>query len=90
MSTADLADPVGFLDRVITDESSRSNLAFWANHHFGDTTPGSSTARFHAAIDTLVERWQEQAATHADQPRVEHDALDDEDDSDEESVPQAD
>lgn len=91
MSTADLADPLGFLDRVITDESSRSNLAFWANHHFGDTTPGSATARFHAAIDTLVERWAEQAALHTGEPRVEHDALDDEDDPDEdESVPQAD
>jgi CDP-glycerol glycerophosphotransferase (TagB/SpsB family) len=87
MSTADLADPLGFLDRAINDETARSNLAFWANHHFGDTTPGSATARFHAAIDTLVERWEEQDATHEREARVEHDALDDEDDSDDESVP---
>jgi hypothetical protein len=92
MSTADLADPLGFLDRVIHDEESRANLAHWAEHHFGDTTPGSSTARFHAAIDLLVARWEEQAALHLGEPRVEHDPLDDQegDDSDEESVPQPD
>ena len=91
MSTADLADPLGFLDRVITDEASRANLAHWAQHHFGDTTPGASTERFHAAIETLIGRWESEAANHAGEPRVEHDPQgDDEDDSDEESVPQAD
>ena len=91
MSTSDLADPLGFLDRVITDEASRKNLAHWAQHHFGDTTPGASTARFHAAIDLLIGRWEEQAALHPGEPRVEHDPLDEEDDdSDEESVPQPD
>jgi hypothetical protein len=90
MSTADLADPLGFLDRVIHDEESRANLAHWADHHFGDTTPGASTARFHAAIDTLVARWEEQAALHAGEPRVEHDPQADDDSADEESVPQAD
>lgn len=93
MSTADLADPLAFIDRVIHDEASRANLAHWAEHHFGDTTPGASTARFHAAIDLLVERWEEQAALHPGEPRVEHDPQDDQDDgddSDEESVPQPD
>ena len=91
MSTADLADPLGFLDRVITDEGSRANLAHWAQHHFGDTTPGASTARFHAAVERLIALWDEQAALHQGEPRVEHDPTGDrDDDSDEESVPQPD
>lgn len=93
MSTADLDDALGFLDRVITDESSRANLAHWAEHHFGDTTPGSATARFHAAVDRLIGVWEQHAALHPGEPRVEHDPQsddDDGDDSDEESVPQPD
>ena len=90
MSTADLADPIGYLDRVLTDESSRANLAFWAQHHFGDTTPGAATARFHAAIERLLAVWDEHAAQHPDDPRVEHDPQSDDDDSDDESVPQRD
>ena len=42
------------VDRVLNDESARSTLAFWSAHHFGDTTPGASTARFHAAVERLV------------------------------------
>lgn len=87
MSTADLADPLGFLDRVIHDEASRANLAFWASHHFGDTTPGASTARFHAAVERLIALWTVHAARHIHDPGGESDPLDDEDD---ESLPQAD
>jgi len=91
MSVADLADPLAFIDRVIHDETSRANLAHWAEHHFGDTAPGASTERFHAAIELLIGRWHEQAALHQGEPRVEHDPQqDDGDDSDEESVPQPD
>ena len=94
MSTDDVAGTLAFLDRVMTDESARANLAHWAEHHFGDTTPGASTARFHAAIDRLVELWTVQAAQHADQPRVdqvpEGDQADDDADGEDESVPQPD
>jgi hypothetical protein len=92
MSTADLADPLAFLGRVMTDDAARANLAHWAEHHFGDTTPGAATARFHAAIDHLVELWNEQVALHPGEARVEHDPQDDQDDAgdDDESVPQAD
>jgi hypothetical protein len=87
MSTADLSDTLGFLDRVIHDEASRANLAFWATHHFGDTTPGASTARFHAAVEKLIALWAEHAPQHVDDSSGESDPLDDEDD---ESLPQGD
>jgi len=88
MTTDDVPDTIAFLDRVITDESSRANLAHWAQHHFGDMTPGSSTKRFHAAVAQLVELWEEHAAQHVGQARVEA-APDGDDDGDDESVPQA-
>jgi hypothetical protein len=87
MSVEALPDTLGFLDRVIHDEASRANLAFWATHHFGDTTPGSSTARFHAAVEKLIALWREHAPQHIDDSSGESDPLDDEDD---EALPQAD
>jgi hypothetical protein len=87
LSVDDLSDTLGFLDSVINDEGSRANLEFWARHHFGDTTPGAATARFHAAVEKLIALWTEHAAKHLDEPSGESDPLDDEDD---ESLPQAD
>ena len=78
------AEIVPEVDRVLTDAAAHAALQHWATHYFGDTTPGAATARFHAAIDTLVERWHEAAREHAADPVVrgtEHDAddpLDDE------------
>ena len=74
------------VDRVLTDESARSTLAFWSNHHFGDTSPGAATARFHAAVDGLVAEWDRYAALHATDRRTsESDPFDD--DEDEEGMP---
>jgi hypothetical protein len=74
------------VDRVLTDESARSTLAFWSNHHFGDTSPGAATARFHAAVDRLVAEWDRYAALHAaDRRTSESDPFDD--DEDEEGMP---
>lgn len=70
------------VDRVLNDESARSALAFWSNHHFGDTSPGAATARFHAAVKKLVSEWDRFAVLHAaDRRTSESDPFDgDEDD----------
>jgi hypothetical protein len=69
------------LDRVQNDESARENLQFWATHHFGDTAPGSSTRRFHEAIEQLITEWERNAALHVgDRPDHAGDGADDEDD----------
>jgi hypothetical protein len=74
------------VDRVLNDESARSTLAFWSAHHFGDTTPGAATARFHAAVERLIAEWERCAAQHADDRRTsESDPFDDDDD--EEGMP---
>jgi len=80
--TADEAPGVlAILDRVQNDPAARTNLEFWANRHFGDTTPGSATRRFHDAIERLMTEWQRNAAIHAgDRPDHAGDGADDEDD----------
>lgn len=88
--TADrAADVLTLVDTVLTDEAARENLEYWARHHFGDTSPGAATARFHAAIEQLMAVWDEHAAIHAgDVHTSESDPLDDEDD--EEGLPPSD
>lgn len=57
-------DVVAHVERVLGDDEARARLDFWAEHHFGDTTPGVATKRFEAAVDLLVERWAEFDRTH--------------------------
>ncbi|RPE76376.1 MULTISPECIES: CDP-glycerol glycerophosphotransferase family protein [unclassified Frondihabitans] len=61
--TADQAsDIVRLVDRVLLDSDARERLDFWAEHHFGDTTPGVATRRFESAVALLESRWHEFAA----------------------------
>jgi hypothetical protein len=49
------------IDHVLHDNASRATLAHWSRHHFGDTSPGAATARFHDAIDRLLARGKDRA-----------------------------
>jgi CDP-Glycerol:Poly(glycerophosphate) glycerophosphotransferase len=83
---ADAGDILTMIDRVQHDPQARARLEHWAEHHFGDTTQGVATARFHAAVEALIERWEHHAALHAGDPdSSESDPLDD--DGDDDSVP---
>lgn len=78
---ADAGDVLAAVDRELNDPAAREKLAFWANHHFGDTTPGAATARFHAAVERLISDWESQAQVHLGDRRVsESDPFDDDDD----------
>ncbi|WP_159498351.1 CDP-glycerol glycerophosphotransferase family protein [Microbacterium sp. 18062] len=44
-------------DRVLGDPEAVSRLAYWVQRYFGDTAPGAPTARFHAAIEQLMDEW---------------------------------
>lgn len=52
------ADIVARADRVLDDPDAGARLDHWVRYYFGDTAPGASTARFHAAVRTLMERWE--------------------------------
>ncbi len=58
------------VDEVAHDESARERLKYWVERYFGDTTPGVTTARFHAAVDHLMAEWQRFAALHADDEEI--------------------
>ncbi|BDZ44395.1 CDP-glycerol glycerophosphotransferase family protein [Naasia aerilata] len=68
--TADqAADVVQRVEDLSHDEAAAARLRGWVEHYFGDTTPGAATARFHAAVDQLLEEWERHAALHeADGP----------------------
>ncbi|WP_417508286.1 CDP-glycerol glycerophosphotransferase family protein [Microbacterium sp.] len=57
--TADAASSiVSEIDRVRADEQAIAKLQMWVQHYFGDTTPGVATAKFHAAIEQLMSKWE--------------------------------
>jgi len=86
LTAEDAGDIVARSERVLTDEDARASLSFWAERHFGDTTPGAATARFRAAITHLFEEWDTHNTLHlGDRAASEGDPFDDEED--EESVP---
>ncbi|MBN9606471.1 MAG: CDP-glycerol glycerophosphotransferase family protein [Actinomycetales bacterium] len=83
LDAADAGGVLAQVTRLLDDPEAQAATAHWSRHHFGDTTPGAATERFHAAVDELVARWEEHAARHAGDPEAgtdEHDPLDDEDD----------
>jgi len=58
-------DVLAILDAVQHSDEARNNLKFWVEKHFGDTTPGVATQRFHAAVDELSGLWEREARVHA-------------------------
>lgn len=67
------ADVIAHVDRVSGDDEALETLRFWVSRHFGDTTPGAATARFHSAVEQLVGEWERHAAIH-EGDRVESEA----------------
>ena len=57
-------DILAIAQRVQFDAEAKERLGYWAERHFGDTTPGSATARFHAAVESLVALWHRHAQIH--------------------------
>jgi hypothetical protein len=78
LDASDAGAVVAESERVLGDPESVARLQHWVRYYFGDTTPGAATARFSAAIETLMDRWEE---WHS-RPGAEHDV----DDSDEADV----
>ena len=79
LTAAAADDIVAEVERVRADEDAITKLRMWVQHYFGDTTQGVATAKFHAAIDELMQKWDE---WHAAEIGVRGD---DEDDDDEEA-----
>ncbi|MCU1514089.1 MAG: rane protein [Microbacteriaceae bacterium] len=83
LDAADSADIAAVLDRVQHSAEAQQHLEFWVDRHFGDTTQGEATRRFHAAVDHLTTEWQRQSVVHAADVKSmdrNRDASDDDDD----------
>lgn len=81
--TADgAADIVAEVDRVRADDAAIARLRMWVQHYFGDTTPGAATAKFHAAVERLMDEWDQWQAREMGAVRDDEDDDDDETDED--------
>jgi hypothetical protein len=66
LDAARAADVVAEVARVQGDAEATARLQLWVQRYFGDTTPGVATARFHAAIATLMADWETWHDRHLD------------------------
>ncbi|WP_108250357.1 CDP-glycerol glycerophosphotransferase family protein [Planctomonas deserti] len=74
------------LDALADDVAAGGRLAAWVQHYFGDTTPGAATARFHGAVQLLMDRWEEHASLHARDDSTEPGNADPRDEDDEDDA----
>lgn len=79
-------DIVSLIERLGGDEEARARLQYWVTHHFGDTTPGAATQRFHGAVEHLVAEWERHSELHALDPhRPQGDTFDSDADSEDDA-----
>lgn len=52
------------IDRLLHDPEAIARIDFWSQRYFGDTSPGASTRRFHAAVEHLMDEWERHAEIH--------------------------
>jgi hypothetical protein len=81
LDASDAASMVARVDEVAHDAAALARLGVWVERYFGDTTPGVTTARFHAAVDHLMAEWERYAALHAGDGEVDEFEEDDEDEA---------
>ncbi|MFJ2368648.1 CDP-glycerol glycerophosphotransferase family protein [Microbacterium sp. NPDC087665] len=84
LTVAAASDIVAEVERVRADEAAVARLRMWVQHYFGDTTPGAATAKFHAAIEKLMQEWEHWQAHEMGSLRPDED--DDDEEGDEEEV----
>ncbi|WP_341952507.1 CDP-glycerol glycerophosphotransferase family protein [Salinibacterium sp. TMP30] len=74
-------DILSIVSRVQFDAEAQERLGYWAERHFGDTSQGSATTRFHDAIESLIASWHRHAQIHiGDRRGSEGDPFEDDDD----------
>lgn len=66
LGASDASEVVARVDAAAHDAAELAKLQHWVRRYFGDTTPGAATARFHEAVEQLLRRWDEVAATHGE------------------------
>ncbi|CAN5542201.1 CDP-glycerol glycerophosphotransferase family protein [soil metagenome] len=81
LDASDAGNIVSIAQRVQFDAEALERLGYWVERHFGDTTQGVATARFHAGIEKILKEWDRHEKVHAlDRRGSEGDPFDDEED----------
>jgi len=57
LDAAASADIISRIDEILANPAALGELEQWSQFHFGDTRQGEPTRRFHAAVTTLLQRW---------------------------------
>ena len=84
LTAEEASDILAIVERVQHSDKAQKNLEFWVKRHFGDTSPGSATARFHAAVEKMLADWDRHAHIHERDAAVsEADPFEDDEDEDE-------
>ncbi|MGV8913013.1 MAG: CDP-glycerol glycerophosphotransferase family protein [Rhodoglobus sp.] len=74
------SDILAIAERVQFDDAAKESLGYWAQRHFGDTSPGAATTRFHDAVESLIALWHRHAQIHiGDRQASEVDPFEDDD-----------
>ena len=77
-------DILAIVERVLHSKEAQKHLEFWVKRHFGDTTPGEATRRFHAAVEKMLADWDRHAHIHErDAASSEVDPFEEDEDEDE-------
>jgi hypothetical protein len=84
LTVADASRIVSEVERVRADDAAVARLKMWVQHYFGDTTPGVATEKFHAAIERLMQEWEQWHAN--DLGAIREDEDDDDEEGDEEDA----
>jgi hypothetical protein len=58
LDATDAREIVAEVERVRGDAAAIERLGAWVQHYFGETAPGAATAKFHAAIQGLMDDWE--------------------------------
>ncbi|MCC2034167.1 CDP-glycerol glycerophosphotransferase family protein [Microbacterium allomyrinae] len=82
LDAASAPDIVAETQRVLDDPDAVARLEQWVQHYFGDAAPGAATARFHGAVQHLMDEWDRWYArsveeTEEDEPDPDEAELDD-------------
>lgn len=64
LDARDLSHIESLITLATHDEETKSRLAHWSHHYFGDTTQGAPTRRFIDAVETLLESARDQQVAH--------------------------
>ncbi len=82
LDSVDSGDILARVEQVQHSVEARKTLEHWVERHFGDTTPGVTTERFHAAVAALIAEWEKHALVHAEDRGVRGAAAFDDDEDD--------